>query len=371
MYKWEIRESVSLPRNYHGHSPNLSIGAFNSLFLTCTMIYCTSPLFCPGSQNRKVEWYKRANFPHAWSDSPALTLPAPFDSGTLFFASFPGILRMSNQPYHLLRRRVPDTFLVVQSATPPQASRPQSAPPISLHSFGPPLTPQSASYALPSAPTGEPTPASQAQSSISQTRFTVPPQPFSGGPYVLSRPPYFGTYIPAVGPQTIIKPDARPGDFVANNPFQISHGKDKALLWQAPTAGSSPPNPEKVAACGVDVSLFRLHGKVILRYLSVTLPMQIYLLFLLRLPSLYSSRVDCIFEEVDITLPEIKSTVLKLASQGLNRFEIEVAFESSPVHKRLASTWESFIDSVMREWKIFNIISVLLLTYVNPFLFHT
>ena len=123
--------------------------------------------------------------------------------------------------------------------------------------------------------------------------------------------------------------------------------------------------------CGADASPFGSYGKIVLRYLWATLPMQIYPLFLLQLPSLYSSRVDCIFEKVDMTLPEIKSMVLKLASQGLNMLEIEVALESSPVHKRLTSTWESFIDSVMREWKIFNIISVLLLTYVNSFLSHT
>ena len=99
----------------------------------------------------------------------------------------------------------------------------------------------------------------------------------------------------------------------------------------------------------------------------VAFPKQMYLLFLLRLPSLYFSRVSRIFEEADMSLPEIKKMALETASQGLtHEFEMQMAFESPsvpPAYKRLTSTWESFIDSVMREWKTFNIISVLLLTY--------
>ena len=72
-----------------------------------------------------------------------------------------------------------------------------------------------------------------------------------------------------------------------------------------------------------------------------------------------------------MSLPEIKMMALKSASQGLARgFEIQMVFEfptvSVPPHyKRLTSTWESFIDSVIREWKIFNIISALLLMYIT------
>ena len=50
---------------------------------------------------------------------------------------------------------------------------------------------------------------------------------------------------------------------------------------------------------------------------------------------------------------------LESGSQRLE--EIEMAFESSSVslaYKKLALTLESFIDSMMREWKIFNIVSV-------------
>jgi hypothetical protein len=96
------------------------------------------------------------------------------------------------------------------------------------------------------------------------------------------------------------------------------------------------------------------------------MPREVYLHFLLRLPSLYFSRVARIFEEADLTLPEIKKMALETASQGKNaQFDHIQVFESSnvpPQYERLKSTWESFIDSVMREWKTYNIISVLLLS---------
>ena len=111
--------------------------------------------------------------------------------------------------------------------------------------------------------------------------------------------------------------------------------------------------------------------EVAVKFLLKTFPKQMYSHFLLRLPSLYFSRVARIFEDANLSLPEIKKMVLETASQGVaHEFEIQLAFESAsvpPAYKRLTSTWESFIDSVMREWKILNIISVLLLSYVIAF----
>ena len=105
--------------------------------------------------------------------------------------------------------------------------------------------------------------------------------------------------------------------------------------------------------------------KFALKFILVTVPGQLYLFILLRLPSLYFSRVARIFEEANMSLPEIKKMALETASQGLtHEFEIQMAFESSsvpPSFKKLTSTWEYFIDSVIREWKTFNIVSVLLL----------
>ncbi len=107
-------------------------------------------------------------------------------------------------------------------------------------------------------------------------------------------------------------------------------------------------------------------------FVGQTLPRQIYLHLLLRLPSLYFSRVARIFEEADLTLPEIKKMALETASRGLPSTFDALTLEAGiaavpPQYERLKTTWEEFIDSVMREWKTFNIISVLLLSCV-PFL---
>ena len=106
-------------------------------------------------------------------------------------------------------------------------------------------------------------------------------------------------------------------------------------------------------------------------FVGQTLPRQIYLHLLLRLPSLYFSRVARIFEEADLTLPEIKKMALETASRGLPSTFDALTLEAGiaavpPQYEKLKTTWEEFIDSIMREWKTFNIISVLLLSCV-PF----
>ncbi|KAF9564919.1 hypothetical protein CPC08DRAFT_220150 [Agrocybe pediades] len=106
-------------------------------------------------------------------------------------------------------------------------------------------------------------------------------------------------------------------------------------------------------------------SEVAFQFVVATLPSQVYLNILLRLPSLYFSRVARIFEEADLTLPELKKMALETASQTKGQVDF-LAFESNriPEYDRLKSTWESFIDSVMREYKTFNIISVLLLSAI-------
>jgi len=98
-----------------------------------------------------------------------------------------------------------------------------------------------------------------------------------------------------------------------------------------------------------------------------TLPRQLYLYFLLRLPYMYFSRVTRIFEEAEMTMPQIKEGILAAAIQ-LNEpvKHVADAWKLEPVesvqYSKLQNTWQSFIDSLMREWKTLNIISVLLLS---------
>lgn len=96
----------------------------------------------------------------------------------------------------------------------------------------------------------------------------------------------------------------------------------------------------------------------------IILPKELYTtLLLLRLPSLYFTRVARIFEEADLSLREIESMVL---ADGISKSQVQPLFSSEPpqVYKNLKTTWENFIESVMREYKTFNVISVLLLSAI-------
>ena len=69
----------------------------------------------------------------------------------------------------------------------------------------------------------------------------------------------------------------------------------------------------------------RNQSLLVITFVAKTMPREVYLHFLLRLPSLYFSRVARIFEEADLTLPEIKKMALETASQGKNaQFDIQV-----------------------------------------------
>lgn len=108
-------------------------------------------------------------------------------------------------------------------------------------------------------------------------------------------------------------------------------------------------------------------------FLSDTLPRQIYLHCLLRLPSLYFSRVDRIFTDADLTLGEIKDMALRATAEDsviLYTHMLELGHDAQPElgtdflppsYKRLKHGWESFIDNLMKEWKTLNIVSGLLI----------
>ncbi|KAJ6472660.1 hypothetical protein DFH09DRAFT_953981 [Mycena vulgaris] len=97
---------------------------------------------------------------------------------------------------------------------------------------------------------------------------------------------------------------------------------------------------------------------------------QLYLHLLLRIPSLYFSRVASIFEEAQFSLPQIRHMALQeWNSNGMAKGRrMFLAPQDPPVLPRsllnFRSSWEAFINSLMREWKTLNIISVLLLSAI-------
>jgi len=103
----------------------------------------------------------------------------------------------------------------------------------------------------------------------------------------------------------------------------------------------------------------------IVAFLVDTLPRQVYLYILLRLPALYFSRVSRIFDEAEISLPQIKQGIVDAAEQPTEPHSASVTAYFDPptsAFGTLEKTWLLFIDSLLREWKTLNIISVLLLS---------
>lgn len=151
-------------------------------------------------------------------------------------------------------------------------------------------------------------------------------------------------------------------------------------------------------------------------FVADTLPRQLYLNMLLRLPAMYFGRVARIFEDAEVSRPEIQRMIDVMCKsddsgneqgqqgQGPSATHRDGAVEldqqlhmqsgpSSPVHAtsvvhlplpfpdewtptsvspslfRFKHSWETFIDSLIREWKTLNVVSALLASYVSCALF--
>ncbi|KAJ7664101.1 hypothetical protein B0H17DRAFT_1143835 [Mycena rosella] len=106
-------------------------------------------------------------------------------------------------------------------------------------------------------------------------------------------------------------------------------------------------------------------------FIFVQIPRQIYLLLLLRLPSLYFSRVTRLFEDANLSLPDIRRMAVANADQwkdgtpgALITTWIPDDAAVSPSLLNFRHSWEGFIDSLLREWKTQNIVSALMLSAI-------
>ena len=123
-------------------------------------------------------------------------------------------------------------------------------------------------------------------------------------------------------------------------------------------------------------------------FFSYTLPRAVYLYSLLHLPALYWQRVARVFEDAEVSKPEIQRLIdacghfthdpvvdAAIASGfgtptqgGQKTLSLGIPFPEewtppvvSPALARFKLSWEQFVDSLMREWKTFNLVSALLL----------
>jgi hypothetical protein len=106
-------------------------------------------------------------------------------------------------------------------------------------------------------------------------------------------------------------------------------------------------------------------------FLFYTLPRQLYLHFLFRLPAFYFTRVAHIFEEAEMTMSEIEQmandhgTYQHFLGSGSGYYGDTQDPNSAPAKlTQLRVTWSAFIDSLLEEWKTLNIVSALLLSCV-------
>jgi hypothetical protein len=93
-------------------------------------------------------------------------------------------------------------------------------------------------------------------------------------------------------------------------------------------------------------------------FVTDTIPRQLYLIFLFRLPALYFVRVARIFEEADLSLEEIGEMAVNAVNAHVDGQEDSNA---NTKHDRLKKAWELLINRLVREWETFNFVSVLLL----------
>ncbi|KAJ6464677.1 hypothetical protein C8R47DRAFT_956170, partial [Mycena vitilis] len=110
-----------------------------------------------------------------------------------------------------------------------------------------------------------------------------------------------------------------------------------------------------------------------LNFMLDFVPRQVYLHVLLRIPALYFSRVSRVFEDAQLSLPDIKRMACATTDDwdsdkpGQRSYFLAHHNPTVPLPRsllNLRTSWEGFIDSLIREWKTLNIISVLLLSAI-------
>ncbi|PCH41740.1 hypothetical protein WOLCODRAFT_132098 [Wolfiporia cocos MD-104 SS10] len=124
-------------------------------------------------------------------------------------------------------------------------------------------------------------------------------------------------------------------------------------------------------------------------FLTDTLPRQAYLILLLGLPAIYWSRVARVFEDAELSRPDVQRMIDACApsreggsdeqSAGgtlrghvlPHRHTVLLPFPEewnppyvSPALVRFKHSWELFVDSLLREWKTLNLVSALLCTAI-------
>ncbi|KAF5372322.1 hypothetical protein D9615_009245 [Tricholomella constricta] len=187
------------------------------------------------------------------------------------------------------------------------------------------------------------------------------------------------TVEPSLYPTSMDRGWHAPMSYVAVDPFipsvaqslgNFAHANptDQVLsahphMDQQPSTYIPPPPPSPLYQ-GKLYPIVPSTSRLLLAFLFDTLPRQVYLHLLLRLPSLYFSRVARIFEDAELSMPDIKKMAVINANQWSYSSGMVPNWNTpaivSPHFSNLKASWEQFIDTLMKEWKTLNLVAVLL-----------
>lgn len=109
-------------------------------------------------------------------------------------------------------------------------------------------------------------------------------------------------------------------------------------------------------------------------FLFQTIPTMLYLCLLLRLPALYFSRVARVFENADLSQRDVDRMAVARVTQwgrdpiaappGVWQYEPQPDEKVSVALLQFKSSWEHFVDTLLKEWKTLNVVSALLTSAV-------
>ncbi|PPQ90047.1 hypothetical protein CVT25_006340 [Psilocybe cyanescens] len=164
---------------------------------------------------------------------------------------------------------------------------------------------------------------------------------------------------------------SRPAVTSANAPGSLPSMASHDINRHSPVISSRHPIP--ISADRRAESLYAFSNyktpsawNLTMNILLDSIPRQIYLHLLLRLPAVYFSRVSAIFEESGLTLPEIKQMAIETTFEKKGIHHVS-QYESSTVpirYERVSESWNSFVDSLLRDWNTYNIVSALILSAI-------
>jgi hypothetical protein len=164
----------------------------------------------------------------------------------------------------------------------------------------------------------------------------------------------------------------KPHPSLSLNPFARCFGKRPQTPDVEMAGAESDSELCRTCACVPLFGSARFHNAHLV--VLDTLPRQLYLHSQLRLPSLYFSRVALIFEDAAVSRPEIQRIIDACEPVGMVGAQdltarVVLPFPEdwvppnvSPALARFKRSWESFVDSLVREWKTLNVLSALLLS---------